>query len=94
MAVSAVFFLDVKGRVIVHRDYRGDISPKYADKFMAKINELEENARLTPVIYDEGGVSYVYLQVNGKAQGQAPEGGELRGSLSIEEHLWGRGKHT
>ncbi|MEW5313386.1 MAG: hypothetical protein WDW38_004957 [Sanguina aurantia] len=61
MAVSAIFFLDVKGRVIVFRDYRGDVSPKYAEKFMAKINEMEENGKLTPVIYDEG-VSYVYLQ--------------------------------
>lgn len=63
MAVSAIFFLDVKGRVIVFRDYRGDVSPKYAEKFMAKINEMEENGKLTPVIYDEG-VSYVYLQVS------------------------------
>ena len=62
MTVSAIFFLDVKGRVIVHRDYRGDISPKYAEKFMAKINELEENSKLTPVIHDEG-VNYIYLQV-------------------------------
>ncbi len=63
MAISAIFFLDIKGRIIIFRDYRGDVSPKYAEKFMSKINEMEEAGKLTPVIYDEG-VSYVYLQVS------------------------------
>jgi hypothetical protein len=63
MAVSAVFFLDVKGRVIIYRDYRGDISPRYADRFITKLSELEESSRLSPVIHDEG-VTYVWLQVS------------------------------
>ncbi len=29
---------------------------------MAKVNELEENSKLTPIICDEG-VTYTYLQV-------------------------------
>lgn len=61
MAISALFFLDVKGRVIIHRDYRGDISTKFAEKFMSKVNEYEESGKLTPVIHDEG-INYVYLQ--------------------------------
>jgi AP-1 complex subunit mu len=61
MAISALFFLDVKGRVIIHRDYRGDISTKYAEKFMSKINEYEESGKLTPVLHDDG-INYVYLQ--------------------------------
>ncbi len=62
MAISAIFFLDIKGRIIIFRDYRGDVSPKYAEKFMSKINEMEEAGKLSPVIYDEG-VTYLYLQV-------------------------------
>lgn len=61
MAVSAIFFLDVKGRVIIYRDYRGDISPKYAERFITKVNELEEGGKLSPVLHDDG-VTYVYLQ--------------------------------
>jgi AP-1 complex subunit mu len=61
MAVSAIFFLDVKGRVIIYRDYRGDVSPKHAERFITKVNELEESGTLTPVIHDDG-VSYIYLQ--------------------------------
>ncbi|KAG2438519.1 hypothetical protein HXX76_005070 [Chlamydomonas incerta] len=63
MAISAIFFLDIKGRIIIFRDYRGDVSPKYAEKFMSKINEMEEAGKLSPVIYDEG-VTYLYLQVS------------------------------
>ncbi|EFJ52801.1 hypothetical protein VOLCADRAFT_108841 [Volvox carteri f. nagariensis] len=62
MAISAIFFLDIKGRIIIFRDYRGDVSPKYAEKFMSKINEMEEAGKLSPVIYDDG-VTYLYLQV-------------------------------
>jgi AP-1 complex subunit mu len=61
--LSALFILDVKGRVIIHRDYRGDISPKCSERFMAKLNELEGDSKLTPVIYDDAGISYVYLTV-------------------------------
>lgn len=61
MAISAIFFLDVKGRIIISRDYRGDISPKYVEKFMYKLSELEEGGKLTPVISHEG-VTFVYLQ--------------------------------
>jgi AP-1 complex subunit mu len=61
MSVSAVFVLDVKGRILIYRDYRGDISIKYAEKFMSKVNELEDSGKLSPVICDDG-VTYIYLQ--------------------------------
>ncbi|KAI8475358.1 MAG: Mu1-adaptin [Monoraphidium minutum] len=60
MSVSALFLLDAKGRPLIYRDYRGDVSTKAAEKFIAKINELEDAARLSPVIHDDG-VSYIYL---------------------------------
>lgn len=61
MVVSAVFVLDLKGRVIIYRDYRGDVKPNLAEKFVSKLNELEEVGKLTPVLCDEG-VSYVWVQ--------------------------------
>ena len=61
MATSAIFILDLKGKVILCRDYRGDVSPKLADKFIVKVNELEETGRTTPIIYHEG-VSFIYIQ--------------------------------
>lgn len=76
--ISAIFFLDVKGRTLIFRDYRGDVSPKYAEKFMSKINEAEENAKLSPVILDEGGVTYVYLQVRRPRAGAGGAGPQDR----------------
>ena len=40
---------------------RGDIPLKVADKFLSKLNELEEGGRVSPVIQD-GQVSYIYVQ--------------------------------
>eukprot|EP00882_Tetradesmus_deserticola_P004716 GHRQ01004970.1.p1 GENE.GHRQ01004970.1~~GHRQ01004970.1.p1 ORF type:complete len:426 (+),score=192.60 GHRQ01004970.1:97-1374(+) len=61
MSVSAIFILDVKGRVLIHRDYRGDVSTKFADKFMSKLNESEDSGKLSPILHDDG-VTYIYLQ--------------------------------
>lgn len=40
-AASALFFLDVKGRVLVWRDFRGDVSAVQAEKFFSKLIEKE-----------------------------------------------------
>lgn len=40
-AVSALFLLDIKGRVLIWRDYRGDVSAVQAEKFFAKLIEKE-----------------------------------------------------
>jgi len=40
----------------------GDVLLKQADRFIQKVQELEDANRLTPVIYDDG-VSYLYVQV-------------------------------
>ena len=46
MSVSAIFVLDLKGRVLLSRDYRGDVSLKVAEKFIIKLNELEEAGKV------------------------------------------------
>ncbi|CAD7697980.1 unnamed protein product [Ostreobium quekettii] len=61
MAVSALFILDLKGRVIISRDYRGEVPMSTAERFITKLNELEESGALSPVVADDG-VSYVWVQ--------------------------------
>lgn len=61
--MSALFFLDIKGKIIIFRDYRGDVSPKCVDRFMQRLNELEETSRISPIIYDDG-ITYTYVQVS------------------------------
>ena len=40
MACSAILVLDLKGRVLLARDYRGDIPLKQADRFIQKVRPL------------------------------------------------------
>lgn len=40
-AASALFLLDIKGRVLVWRDYRGDVSAAQAERFFTKLIEKE-----------------------------------------------------
>lgn len=42
-AASAVFLLDMKGRVLVWRDYRGDVSAAQAERFFSKLMDGEVN---------------------------------------------------
>ena len=50
MAASGVYILDLKGRPIISRDYRGDVPPKAVDKFIMKLNETEEQGLLRPLL--------------------------------------------
>ena len=42
MACSAIYFLDMKGKVLLHRNYRGDIDGTVIDKFIGKIDDILE----------------------------------------------------
>ncbi|KAJ0506969.1 putative clathrin adaptor, mu subunit, Longin-like domain superfamily, AP complex, mu/sigma subunit [Helianthus annuus] len=63
-AASALFLLDIKGRVLVWRDYRGDVSALQAERFFTKHIEKEGDAgNQGPVVYDKG-VTYMFIQHN------------------------------
>lgn len=46
-AASALFLLDIKGRVLIWRDYRGDVSAAQAERFFTKFIEKEVNSHLS-----------------------------------------------
>ncbi|CAI0390377.1 unnamed protein product [Linum tenue] len=61
-AVSALFLLDIKGRVLVWRDYRGDVTAIQAERFFTKLIEKEGDPQSQdPVVYDNG-VTYMFIQ--------------------------------
>lgn len=62
MVLSALFFIDLKGKVLISRNYRGDVSRAQAERFAQKVQETDPT-ELKPVFVDAG-VSYVYLQVS------------------------------
>ncbi|KAF6997201.1 hypothetical protein CFC21_013451 [Triticum aestivum] len=53
-AVSALFLLDIKGRVLVWRDYRGDVTALQAERFFTKLLDKEVSAPVlsSPLLSD------------------------------------------
>ncbi|VDN50244.1 unnamed protein product [Dracunculus medinensis] len=64
MSSSAIFVLDLKGKVIISRNYRGDIDMGIIDKFMPLLMECEEEARQTPVLHHQQIYEYFSLVVS------------------------------
>ncbi|GAA0175140.1 membrane traffic protein [Lithospermum erythrorhizon] len=63
-AASALFVLDIKGRCLISRDYRGDVSVTQAENFFSKLQEKEGDLESSgPVCYDNG-VTYMFIQHN------------------------------
>jgi AP-1 complex subunit mu len=60
-AISALLFLDSKGKPVLCRDYRGDVPLKVSDQFITKLNELEDANRASPVVLDDN-ISFIYIQ--------------------------------
>ena len=54
MPASAVCCLDLKGRLLLARDYRGDVPLRLAERFMSKLGELEEGSPRPPVVLMDG----------------------------------------
>jgi len=59
---SAIFFLDHKGKTIIRRDYRGDVSGGISEKFQKKVIDVEEQY-LSPV-FTEPPNTYVWIKHN------------------------------
>lgn len=62
MTASAVFILDVKGKVIISRNYRGDVPMNCVERFAGHVLEAEE-ADERPV-WLEHGTTYIYIKYN------------------------------
>lgn len=53
MSVSAFYIMDLKGRVLISRDYRGDISSTAVDKFTKHVSEQEDEVQPILTIDDQ-----------------------------------------
>ena len=62
MSTSAVFILDSKGKVIISRNYRGDIPMSIANKFAVHIQDEDESTLLP--IYNEEGITFINVKHN------------------------------
>uniref|UniRef100_A0A6A7GAC2 Apm1, medium subunit of the adaptin 1 complex n=3 Tax=Hirondellea gigas TaxID=1518452 RepID=A0A6A7GAC2_9CRUS len=62
MSASAIFFLDQKGKVLISRNYRGDVPMSCVDKFCELLATEDIGAR-SPIM-NRDGVTYVYISHN------------------------------
>ena len=49
LGISTILFLDVKGRVLITRHYRGNLTNNVYEKYNLKILEFDENS-IKPII--------------------------------------------
>jgi len=61
MSASAIYILDIKGKVLIFRNYRGDIDMNVIDHFLPLVREKEEEGHTVPILeYDN--ITFVYIK--------------------------------
>lgn len=61
---SAIFFLDLKGKPLLSRNYRGDIPMSAVERFPLLLLEAEEESSVVPPCFSKDGVNYLYITHN------------------------------
>ncbi|KAE8972750.1 AP-1 complex subunit mu-1 [Phytophthora rubi] len=62
MVLSAVFITDLKGKVIISRNYRGDIPMSASTKFTRYVQDKDDSEQRP--VFTEDGYTFVYLKHN------------------------------
>jgi len=61
MSASAIYIIDLKGKTLIFRDYRGDVPHNVIDKFVKRVIKEEEEEDVRPV-FEEGGYSFCHIK--------------------------------
>ncbi|XP_032419371.1 AP-1 complex subunit mu-2 [Xiphophorus hellerii] len=61
MSASAIFVLDLKGKVLICRNYKGDVDMAEIDHFMNLLMQHEEEGLLSPVL-SHGNVHFMWIK--------------------------------
>ncbi|KAK9457483.1 Mu homology domain-containing protein [Dipodascopsis uninucleata] len=59
---SAIFFLDLKGKPLLSRNYRGDVPMSAVDKFPMLLLDAEEESSVVPPCFSHEGINYLYIR--------------------------------
>ena len=62
--ISALYILDNKGRVLISRSYRSNISSSVIDTYNSKLIEFTDENAYRPMFIDNEGISYFHMGVN------------------------------
>lgn len=61
MSASAVFILDVKGKPLISRNYKGDVAMSEIEHFMPLLMQREEEGALAPLL-SHGRVHFLWIK--------------------------------
>ncbi|KAI3318792.1 Mu homology domain-containing protein [Xylariaceae sp. AK1471] len=61
---SALFFLDLKGKTLLARNYRGDVPMSAVEKFPILLSDAEEESSAVPPCFSHEGINYLYIRHN------------------------------
>uniref|UniRef100_A0A3P8WS95 Adaptor related protein complex 1 subunit mu 3 n=2 Tax=Cynoglossus semilaevis TaxID=244447 RepID=A0A3P8WS95_CYNSE len=61
MSASAIFILDLKGKVLICRNYMGDMDMNEIDHFMPILNKREEDAEVSPLVC-HGSAHFLFIK--------------------------------
>ena len=65
MVASAIFILDLKGKVLIARNYRGDIPMTSIEMFMPLVLQVEdEELPPSPILSTPDGLHFLYIRHN------------------------------
>ncbi|CAG8039956.1 unnamed protein product [Penicillium nalgiovense] len=59
---SALFFLDLKGKTLLARNYRGDIPMSAVENFPILLSDAEEESSAVPPCFSHEGINYLYIR--------------------------------
>ncbi|EEC14244.1 clathrin coat assembly protein, putative [Ixodes scapularis] len=62
-STGPIYILDLKGKVLISRNYRGDIDMSSIDKFMTLLMEKEEEGCVTPIMR-HADIAFMYIKHN------------------------------
>lgn len=63
MVLSAIYILDMKGKVLINRNYRGDIESNVIDKFLGLVTDSDDEGQLTPLLQTQE-ATFAYIKYN------------------------------
>jgi hypothetical protein len=63
MVLSGIYILDMKGKVLISRNYRGDIETNVVDKFIGLLMDREEEGQVSPLIQTQE-ATFAYIKHN------------------------------